>query len=127
MDLDGKLDLVCANRGSDDVSVLLGRGDGAFRKFIVSSTGRDTGPYSVAVADFNLDGVPDIVTANFRTSTGSILLIGNGSFDAPLDAGPTGQISYGVAAADFNRDGKPDFATANANANNITVKLSTSR
>jgi hypothetical protein len=127
LDLDGNLDLVCANRGSDDVSVLLGRGDGAFRKVIVSSTGPDTGPYSVAVADFNQDGVPDVVTANFETSTGSVLLgVGNGSFDAPIDAGATGLTSYGVAVGDFDGDGKPDFATANSSSNDVTVKLNRS-
>jgi FG-GAP-like repeat/FG-GAP repeat len=127
LDLDGNLDLVCANRGSDDVSVLMGRGDGAFRKTIVSSTGDDTGPYSVAVADFNQDGVPDVATANFESSTASVLLgIGNGEFEAPLDAGAMGLTSYGTAAADFDGDGKPDLATANASSNDVTVKLNRS-
>lgn len=128
VDRDGNFDLVCANRGSDDVSVLLGRGDGTFRKTIVSSTGPGSAPYSVQVADFNLDGVPDIVTANYMTSNASVLLgIGNGAYDPPLDAGTTGEATYGVTAADFNGDGKPDFATANANTNNVTVKINTSK
>ena len=128
VDVDGELDLVCANRSSDDVSVLLGRGDGTFRKAIVSKTGPGTGPYSVAVADFNLDGVPDVVTANFTASNASVLLgIGNGRFEAPLDIGPMGAITYGVVAGDFNGDNKPDVATANASSNNVTVKLSTSQ
>jgi len=124
---DGHLDLVCANRSSDDVSVLLGRGDGAFRKPIVSSTGKGTGPYSIDVADFNQDGAPDVITANYKSSTASVLLgVGDGSFEAVLDTGPTGQVSYGVATGDFNKDGKPDFATANAISNDVTVRLSTS-
>jgi len=127
INLDGNLDLVSANRGSSDVSVLLGRGDGTFRKAIVSSTGGNTGPYSVAVTDFNLDGVPDLVTANFMANNASVLLgVGDGSFDPPIDAGPTGLFSYGAVAGDFDGDGKPDFATANASSNNVTVKLSTS-
>jgi hypothetical protein len=128
MDLDGNLDLVCANRGSNNVSVLLGRGDGTFRRRLLSSTGPDTGPYSVAVADFNLDGVPDVATAAFRKSSVSVLIgIGDGRFEPPIDSGPTGVITYGVVAADFNGDGKPDLATANANTNDVTVKLSTSQ
>jgi hypothetical protein len=126
INVDGKLDLVCANRSSDDVSVLLGRGDGTFRKAIVSSTGPDTGPYSIAVADFNLDGVPDVATANFKAGTASVLLgIGNGAFEAPIDAGVMGVNAYGTAAGDFNGDGKPDIATANASSNDVAVRLST--
>ena len=84
------------------------------------------------MADFNLDGVPDVVTANFMTGNASVLLgIGNGRFEAPIDTGPTadpagGKISYGVAVGDFNGDGKPDLATTNPGDNDISVKLSTS-
>jgi hypothetical protein len=128
MNLDGNLDLIVANRNSDDITVLLGRGDGGFRDALVSSTGPNTGPYSVAVADFNLDGIPDVVTANYLSSNTSVLVgIGDGTFDAPIDAGKTGQTAYGVVAGDFNGDGKPDIATANAVSDDMTVKLSTSQ
>jgi hypothetical protein len=127
INLDGFLDLVSANRGSSDVSVLLGRGDGTFRKAIVTSTGDSTGPYSIAVADFNLDGVPDVGTADFMSSTASVLLgVGDGSFRTAIDAGATGSFSYGTIAGDLDGDGLPDFATANASDDNITVKLNTS-
>jgi hypothetical protein len=132
LNLDGQADLVTADRGSREVSVLLGRGDGTFRKAIRSSTSATdsagTGPYSIAIADFNLDGVPDVATANYGVGTVSILLgVGDGSFEPPIDAGPMGDNSYGVAAGDFNGDGKPDVATANANSDNVTVKFSTSQ
>lgn len=131
LDLDTNLDLVVANRGSHDVSVLMGRGDGTFNRSILADTRTEgkpmTGPYSVAVADFNQDGVPDVITANFQGSNASLLLgIGNGKFEDAIDTGPTGVITYGITAADFNNDGKPDFATANANTNNVTVKLNNS-
>ena len=130
MNLDGKPDLVAADRGSDGVSVLLGRGDGTFRKAITSKTGPMTTPYSLAVADFNLDGVPDVITGDYLTGTASILLgIGDGSFEPAIDAGATAtanQITYGVVAGDFNGDGKPDFATANPGDNDVAIKLSTS-
>jgi hypothetical protein len=126
MTLDDKLDLVIADRNGDSVCVLVNHGDGTFADGVCSTTGAGTGPYSVAVADFNLDGVPDVVTANFMTSNASVLLgIGDGKFDPPIDAGPTGTASYGVAVGDFNHDGKPDFATCNAAANTVSVKLST--
>lgn len=128
MDVDGVLDLVVANRSSHDVSVLLGRGDGTFAEPLVSPTGDDTGPYALAIADFNLDAVPDVVTANFLTSNASVLLgIGNGLFDAPIDAGATGTTPYGITAGDFDGDGKPDLATANAISDDVTVKRNTSQ
>jgi len=123
VDLDGEIDLVVANRGSDDVSVLLGFGDGTFADPIVSSTGPGTGPYSLAIADFNQDGVPDVVTANFMSNDASVLIgVGNGAFDPPLSAGSMGNFPYGVVAGDWDDDGRPDIATCNALSNDVTVR-----
>ncbi len=145
VNLDGKLDLVCANRNSDSISVLLGHGDGTFKKAIVSSIGPPDvtfpgkgrpwfGPYAIAVADLNQDGVPDIVTPNFLGDSVSLLLgIGNGHFDPakelkfgpPTDPNFMFTTPYGIVAADFNGDGQPDFATANAGSDDLTVRLNT--
>jgi FG-GAP-like repeat/FG-GAP repeat len=144
VDLDGKLDLVVASRSSDTVSVLLGRGDGTFGKAIVSSVvppgvmpakGRPwLGPYAIAVADINQDGVPDVVTPNFMDDSVSILLgIGDGHFDpaialkfqAPTDPAFMFSTPYGIVVGDFNGDGKPDFATANAGSDDLAVRLNT--
>jgi hypothetical protein len=132
LNLDGKPDLVTSNRGSHEVSVLIGRGDGTFRRSVRSSTGDktafDSGPYSIAITDFNLDGVPDVAVANFGLSTVSVLLgVGDGTFEAPISTGEMGNNSYGVAVGDFNGDGVPDVATANANSNNVVVRFSTSQ
>ena len=127
MNLDGKLDLIVANRSSDDISVLINRGDGSFQTGLVSSTGSNTGPYSLAVADFDHDGLPDVVTADYLSNTASVLLgRGDGTFIDPMDAGNMGQLPYGIAVGDFDGDGKPDFATANALSDDMTVKLNTS-
>ena len=73
-------------------------------------------PYSIAIADFNKDGVPDVVTPNFMADSATILIgIGDGRFELPIEVpfiGPT--TPYGITTGDFNNDGKPDFATANA-------------
>ncbi len=63
-DLDGDSvpDLVTANSSSDDVSVLLGNGDGSFQAAAFFAAG--DGPNSVAVADLDGDSVPDLVSAN---------------------------------------------------------------
>jgi len=144
MNKDDKIDLVCAARNGDTVSVLLGRGDGTFRKAIVSSVGPPGvtkmmgrpwfGPYSVAVADVNQDGVPDIVTPNFVGDSVSILIgTGDGHFDPaielpydkPTDPMFTSTTPYGIVVGDFNGDGKPDIATANAGSDDLTIRLNT--
>jgi hypothetical protein len=70
------------------------------------------GPNSVAVADFNGDGIPDLVISNSRDDTVAVRIgKGDGTFGAPTviftyAAGYTQQ----VLAGDFNGDGKQDFA-----------------
>src|ERR1700674_5520145 len=61
---DGTLDLVVANSYfSNTIGVLLGNGDGTFQPVVTYGSGGGY-PGSVAVADMNGDGKPDIVVAN---------------------------------------------------------------
>src|SRR3989442_1019108 len=108
---DGRLDLAVANFGSNDVSVLLGNGDGTFQAALSFAAG--SGPSSVAVGDFNGDGNLDLAVANSGSSYPSVLLgNGDGTFQAALSfAGRSGTSS--VAVGDFNGDGKLDLAVAN--------------
>ena len=69
---DGKPDLVVTNQGSDNVSVLLGNGDGTFQGRMNFSAG--SGADGVAVGDFNGDGMPDLAVANTASNNVSILL-----------------------------------------------------
>jgi FG-GAP-like repeat len=132
VNVDGRLDLVVAEDG-DNVGVLLGNGDGTFQDQVVSTAGAGTHPFSLALGDLDLDGVPDVIVANFGndnfgTPMVSVLLgIGDGRFEAPLGVGPTVKDTYGVVVADFNRDGKLDFATCNAGANEMNVNINSSR
>jgi FG-GAP-like repeat len=71
------------------------------------------GPVSIAVADFNGDGIADLAVANYTANTVSILLgSGKGTFRPQVsyatNTGPTT-----VVAADFNGDGKGDLAVYN--------------
>ena len=72
-------------------------------------------PISVAAADLNGDGTPDLAVANQNSNAVSVLLnTGNGTFAVKVDY-PTGALSYSVAAADLNGDGKPDLVVAGSN------------
>ena len=91
----------------------------------------------MALGDFNNDGYPDIITANEKGNSVSVLLAnGDGTFrprmDIPitvpeLPAGDSmdsaGSSPMGVAVGDFNGDGKLDFATANGGWASVNVVL----
>jgi len=104
---DGKPDIVTANLNSDDISVLLGNGDGTFQaeqRFTVGDS-----PRSVAVADLNGDSVPDIVTANRFSSDVSVLL-GNGDGTFQPQRRFAAENALFATVADLDGDGPPDLA-----------------
>src|SRR5216117_760539 len=113
---DGRLDLAVANSDSNNVSVLLGNGDGTFQAPLTFGAG--SGASSVALGDLNADGKLDLVVANRGFSTFSVLLgNGDGTFQAPLTISVSR--AHAVAVGDFNRDGVPDLAVANRNSGDI--------
>ncbi|MGI4870772.1 MAG: FG-GAP-like repeat-containing protein [Janthinobacterium lividum] len=124
---DGRPDLVTANQYSDAAGVLLGQASGGFAAVTAYSTGANSQPSSIAVADVNGDGRPDLVTANYGTHTVGVLLgQASGGF-AAVTAYSTGANSQpsSIAVADVNLDGKPDLVTANNNTNDVSVLLNT--
>ena len=77
---------------------------------------------SVAIADLNGDGNPDLVASNSGDAVSVLLSSGGGTFAASVDY-PTGTQPYVVAAADVNGDGKPDLAVANQISDTVSVLL----
>jgi hypothetical protein len=61
-----------ANYDSDNVSVLLGNGDGTFQS--AQNYGTDFGPSSVAIGDLNGDGYPDLAVTNALRDNVSVLI-----------------------------------------------------
>ena len=118
----------------EDGSVVLTEGDGSIKRFELGTlgtgtfteTGRHTVgafPRDVKTADFNRDGILDLVSADHDSDQISLLLgSGAGEFAAPVDfavgAGP-----WDLAVADYNRDGVPDVAVTNELSDDISVYL----
>ncbi|KMO42288.1 hypothetical protein VQ03_11125, partial [Methylobacterium tarhaniae] len=128
MNRDGKLDIVYSAIGYSAVGVLLGNGDGTFQQQKTMGSGggsNTTDPKSVAVADVDRDGKPDLVTANFGGDSVSILL-GNGNgtlrFSQTISTG-AGSKPTSVAVADLTGDGRVELVTANSGNNTLSVLI----
>jgi hypothetical protein len=122
-DGDGIADLAVANSASNTVTILRGNGSGGFTQFTGSPVAVSAGPESLAVGDFNGNGILDLVTANRGSGTVSIMLgNGSGGFSNATGSPVTvGSNPLWVAVGDFNGDGIADLATANLNDNNVSL------
>lgn len=112
-------DLAVTNGGDSTVTVLLTGGAAATYR---AGLGVD----AVAIADYDRNGWPDLLTANPLANTMIVLFNrGGGSYRAPSVKAnfPTGAVPISVAVGDFNRDGRPDAVTANEGPDTVTVFL----
>ncbi|MHC0066257.1 FG-GAP-like repeat-containing protein [Nostoc sp. UIC 10890] len=120
---DGKLDLVTANSISNNISLLLGKGDGSFQTAVNFALESASAPISIAVGDFNKDGKSDIVTVNNASQNISVLLgNGAGGFGTAKNFKVPSRSSF-VTVSDFNGDGKSDLAVTSSYFNNVSILL----
>jgi len=126
---DGIPDLAVANAAATfffyqyALTILLGNGDGTFTATATSPL-TEAYPSSIAVADFNGDGIPDLAVTNYIADTLTILLgNGDGTFTATTATPATGSGPDSVAVGDFNGDGIPDLAVTNDYSNTVTILL----
>ncbi len=126
---DGKaIDLAVGN-ADGTVTLLVNQGTGTF----VASAGPTVAAAStgIAIADLNLDGHGDVVTADGGTALSSgadaVTVLPGAGLGTLGTAGQftVGSLPEGVAIADFNGDGKPDVATANQGAGTVSILLNT--
>jgi len=119
VDGDGRRDLVVANRWSEDLSVLLGRGDGDFapeRRF--DATGI---PVAVAVADFNGDGRDDVAFALPVDDRVVIDMAEAAGVLVPSLTLAVGDSPSALLAADLDGDGAVDLAVADYFSDDVLV------
>lgn len=103
------------------LTVMLGQAGGTFRE-AASKPMLGHNPKSLAIGDFNNDGIPDLLAGD---EDGSVtLLIGDGTGNMT----PADQIAHldsvvSIAAADFNHDGILDIAVSDWRASSVVMLL----
>jgi hypothetical protein len=137
LDGDGKPELVTANWGDNTVSVLRNIGQpgsldtNSFAPAVAFATGAN--PQTVAIADLDGDGQPDIATANNNyDTTSSVSILRNTSSPGNVSLTPHADLagqptSYCIAVGDLDGDGKPDLAVSSfINGQAVSVYRNTS-
>jgi acetyl esterase/lipase len=119
-------DLAVVDSASGDVTTLLGDGRG---HFVVKATNVTVNsiPRSVAVADFDADGIKDLATASFSASTVSVLRgnddgsgKGDGTFQPAVDFW-SGDAPSGLAVGNFDGDARPDIVVASVRNDTLSL------
>ncbi|WP_163538970.1 SBBP repeat-containing protein [Gracilibacillus sp. YIM 98692] len=115
------LDLAVVNQETDDVSILLGNGDGTFQAAMNFGVGNE--PTGITTGDFNGNGNLDLAVTNQFSDNVSILLgNGDGTFQAAMNFG-VGSSPTGITAEDFNGNGNLDLAVANQGSDDVSILL----
>jgi uncharacterized protein (TIGR03437 family) len=126
---DHALDLIVGTDNPDyntnfqsDVAVLLGNGNGTFQPALYTPT--EEAPGSIAVADFNGDGKPDLAITHCCAETYATYMLGNGdgSFQPEVEILSANSPST-IAAADLIGNGKPDLIVGSAEYNESSVSI----
>src|SRR5262249_46075004 len=117
---DGSPDIATRNRASDDVSILLGLGDGSFRPAIRIPVGHD--PTGLAARDFNNDGHRDL---SIGYSSGKVTILlgrGDGTFGQEQTVGTDFASFY--TGGDYNGDRILDIASRrSASSTDLSLRL----
>ncbi|UCD94951.1 MAG: VCBS repeat-containing protein, partial [Candidatus Zixiibacteriota bacterium] len=120
-DNDGHIDLATANHSTDDISVLLNNGFGAFPERSDYNTGNH--PHGIVAADLNGDAAVDLAVANWSSNNITVLL--NDSTGTFTNAGnyDVGTRPTSVVGGDVDGDGDIDLVATNSGSDNMSILL----
>ena len=120
LDNDGKIDLVTANSGANNISILSGDGNGGF----ADKTNYSVGNFPITVSTGDLDGnaKDDIVTANMMGNSISIILQNdNGTFVRQSPDINVGIMPTDIAIGYLDDDSYRDIVVTNGQDGTITI------
>jgi uncharacterized protein (TIGR03437 family) len=123
---DGFMDLAFTHtvaKGSGEVAVLLGKGDGTFHAPVGYPVG--PGPFTLIAADFTGDGKLDLAALDAFGVTNSVWVLpgrGDGTFQ-PAVSSPSLTKEGFLGYADLNHDGNLDLVIADQPASAMEVML----
>ncbi len=113
---DSLLDLALACGGANQIAILLKLADNSGFAAVeyIDVNPIEALPVAIEQADFDDDGIIDIITASASGNSVSLRLgLGDGTFDNPLYFA-VGSSPSGLSIGDFNNDDLPDVAVLNA-------------
>ncbi len=128
IDGDGKQDILLST-SANVVSIFRNTSSGSSLSFASKvDIPTSSNPQGITLADVDLDGRTDVLTANSGSGTVSVIFnqsySGNILFASKTDY-LVGSSPTKVAVADFDADGYPDIAVANHYSNSVSVLLNT--
>ena len=122
IDGDGWMDLVATSADSNYLGIMVWRNDGTGALSTMNFVPANVRLYAPAVADFDADGVLDLVVAENVSGGGNFLLykgLGNGNFTYQRTFSTVGGLVNKLYAADFTGSGVPGlFVLRNGTAAN---------
>ncbi len=127
LDLNGKPDIITANRNSTSATLLVNNSTISNITFNASNHAIGFKTINVVCGDLNGDGKPEILLSKTGTPGNQIYVLknqstpGNISFAAPKSFQVNGDVARRIAVQDLDLDGKPDVVVTNQDNNTVTV------